>query len=109
MADALTLKVSEEKYHEMLQTLRARISELKGYLGELQGKREQIANNYKGPRATKGIETIKKNEANVQTAIDRLEKQYQQIETYLKSMTDTDREIDTSYQTAMDKAQNIFK
>ena len=59
MADALTLKVSEQKYTDMLHNLRDRINELKGYLGDLQTKRGQIEGSYKGPRAQKGIQTIK--------------------------------------------------
>lgn len=107
MAD-LRLKVSEEAYTEALTELGRKRETLAGYLRDLQGKRQAIERSYTGPQATEAINTIKKNEDQVQGAIERVRSQQEKIQEYLNSMSRADTDIKNDYKAAYDQANSVF-
>lgn len=104
----LNLKVSENLYRETINQLGEKVQQLNGQLQALRSKREQIERYYSGPTATKAINTIKKDEENVERAITAVQTQKAQIEKYLNEMSTGDQEISGTYSDAMGKANTVF-
>ena len=94
MADALTLKVSENEYRDALTKLNSYSDGLKNELQKLQDQRGKLESCF----ASKVISTplremIQNKEKQVQGSIDSIQVQIKQIENYLQTMSTAETNI----------------